>query len=118
MLGKAGSLSRAFARAASASNPASAIGIKRGENYATKRNWEDRMAPYYDMLEFKPDPHQIKLQVVNGNELHFFRGDQVGLIHSQELVQQYMQQRPALAIDCMNHVLDYMCYEDDFHSDQ
>lgn len=118
MLAKAASLSRAFARAASAANPASAIGIKRGEYYAKKRNWEDRVAPYYDVLEFKPEPHQIKLQVVNGNELHFFRGDQVGLLHAQELVQQYMHQRPALAIDCMNHILDYVCYEDDLHSDQ
>lgn len=118
MLSKAARLARGFARSTAGANPASAIAIKRGENYAKKRNWEDRVASYYDVLELKPEPHQIKTQVVNGNELQFFLGNQIGLSHSHEMLQQYMQQRPALAIDCLNHILDYLCYEDDPDSDQ
>lgn|SRR3990167_5788197 len=117
MLGKAVALSRAFGRSSLSSSPVPAINIKRGESYATKRIWEDKVGSYYEVLEFKSDSPQVKTQVVNGNELKFVRGDQIGLMHSQELVQQYLNLRPALAIDCVNHLLDYEVYADSTDSD-
>jgi hypothetical protein len=116
MLLKTLSLSRRFARVSSGASPVPATSIKRGQYYATKRIWEDKVGSYYDLLEFKVEDHQVKTQVVNGNELHFFRGDQIGLQHSQELVQHYIQQRPALAIDCVNHLLDIEIYAEQIES--
>lgn len=78
-----------------------------GQTILTKLTHEERTANYYANFDFNVKEHNYDSKLVNGNELHFFRGDLLSERQSQALVEYYQKIKVALAIDTTNSLMSY-----------